>query len=188
LEKLQGLSPSFVRKYGTITAGNASFLTDGAAAVLLMAEDVAKSLGYRPKARIKAYTYTAHEPWDELLLGPAFAIPKVLEMCGLKLSDIGVFELHEAFAAQIVATMKCLASDSFAKESLGKSQKVGEIPLEKLNAFGGSLSIGHPFGATGARLVTTAANRLLREKAQFAIVAGCAGGAMANAIVLENVA
>ncbi len=186
LEKMGSLKAAFVKKYGTVTAGNASFLTDGAAACLLMAEEVAAALGYTPKARVRAYAYTAQDPFEELLLGPAYATPKCLEMAGLKLQDMDVFEFHEAFAGQILANLKCLASDEFAREKLGRSEKVGEIPLEKFNALGGSLSLGHPFGATGARLVTTAANRLIREDGTFALVASCAAGATGNAIILER--
>ena len=185
-EKMSTLKPAFVKKYGTVTPGNSSFLTDGAAAVLLMAEDVALSLGYVPMATIRAYAYTAQDPYEELLLGPAYATPKVLEMAGLTLSDMDVFEFHEAFAGQILANLKCLASDQFAREKLGRSEKVGEVPLEKFNTLGGSLSLGHPFGATGARLVTTAANRLIREDGTFALIASCAAGATGNAIILER--
>lgn len=186
IEKLRSLKPAFDRKYGTVTAGNSSFLTDGAGMLLVMAEEKAKSLGYKPKAFIHSYRYTAHNVLEELLLGPAFAIPKLLDHAGLKLSDIGVFEIHEAFAGQILCVLQCLSSDQFARERLGKDKRIGEVPLDKLNTLGGSLSLGHPFGATGARLVLTATNRMLRENAQFAIVSGCAGGAMASAILLER--
>jgi acetyl-CoA acetyltransferase len=151
-----------------------------------MAEEVARALGYRPKARIRAYAYSAQDPGEELLLGPAYAAPKALEAARLGLSDIDVFEFHEAFAAQILDNLQCLASDSFAQDKLGRTQKVGDVPLEKFNTLGGSLSLGHPFGATGARLVTTAANRLIRENGTFALVAACAAGAMGNAIILER--
>jgi acetyl-CoA acetyltransferase family protein len=186
LEKLQSLKPAFVQKYGTVTAGNSSFLTDGAAATLLMAEDIAMALGYKPKARIRAYAYSAQDPGEELLLGPAYATPKALDAAGLRLSDIDVFEFHEAFAGQILANLQCLASESFAREKLGRAGRVGDVPMEKFNSLGGSLSLGHPFGATGARLVTTAANRLVRENGTFALVAACAAGAMGNAIILER--
>ena len=186
LEKLQKLRPAFERKYGTITAGNSSFLTDGASAVVLMAEEVAKSSGYRPHAYVRDYCYTGHDPLDELLLGPAFAVPKLLDSSQLKLSDIDVFEFHEAFAAQVLAVLKCLDSNSFAAQYLQKGEKVGEIPLDKLNTMGGSLSIGHPFGATGARLVMTAAQRLQQEDGQLALIASCAAGAQGHAMVLER--
>ena len=186
LEKMAALRPAFVKKYGTVTAGNSSFLTDGAAAVLLMAEDTAKALGYTPKASIRAYAYSAQDPQEELLLGPAYATPKALDLAGLELTNMDVFEFHEAFAGQILANLKCLASDRFAGEKLGRSRKVGNVPMEKFNTLGGSLSLGHPFGATGARLVTTAVNRLIREDGTFALVAACAAGAMGSAIILER--
>ena len=186
LEKLAGLKPAFVRPYGTLTAGNSSFLTDGAAVVLLMAQETAATLGYTPKAIIRDYAYSAQDPGEELLLGPAYAVPKVLDQSGLQLKDITVFEFHEAFAAQVLANLKCLASNQFAQENLGRDKAVGEIPEDQLNTWGGSLSLGHPFGATGARLITTAANRLLREDGQFALVASCAAGAVGSAIILER--
>jgi acetyl-CoA acetyltransferase family protein len=186
LEKMAALRPAFVKKYGTVTAGNSSFLTDGAAAVLLMAEDTARALGYTPKASIRAYAYSAQDPQEELLLGPAYATPKALDLAGLEFPNMDVFEFHEAFAGQILANLKCLASDRFAGEKLGRSRKVGVVPMEKFNTLGGSLSLGHPFGATGARLVITAANRLIREDGTFALVAACAAGAMGSAIILER--
>lgn len=186
LEKLQSLRPAFIKPTGTLTAGNSSFLTDGAAVTLLMAEEVARSLGFKPKAYLREYAFSAQDPYEELLLGPAYTTPMVLDRAGLSLKDIDVFEFHEAFAAQIVANLKMLASDKFAQEKLGRKKALGEIPMEKFNTLGGSLSIGHPFGATGARLVTTAANRLIREDGQFAVVASCAAGAMGNAILLER--
>jgi acetyl-CoA acetyltransferase family protein len=186
LEAMGKLRPAFEKPYGTLTAGNSSFLTDGAAAVLIMAEEKAAALGLRPRARFVAHAYTAQDPGEELLLGPAYAIPRALAMAGMTLSDIDVFEIHEAFAGQILANLKCLASDSFAKEKLGRGERVGEIPLDRLNTLGGSLSLGHPFGATGARLVTTAVSRLVREKGRSAIVAACAGGAHGNATILER--
>lgn len=188
LEKLARLKPVFVKPYGELTAGNSSFLTDGAAAVLLMSEETAGSMGYAPKAVIKDYAYSAQDPELELLLGPACVIPKVLDRTGLGISDIDVFEFHEAFAGQVVANLKCLASTEFARQRLNRSEEVGEVPMDKLNTMGGSLAIGHPFGATGARLITTAANRLLRQEGQFALLAACAAGGMGNAILLERYA
>ncbi len=102
-------------------------------------------------------------------------------------SDIDVFEFHEAFAGQIMANFKCLASDEFAKAKLGRDKAVGTIPMEKFNLWGGSLSLGHPFGATGARLVTTAANRLIKENGKYALLAACAAGAHGHAMILERV-
>jgi acetyl-CoA acyltransferase len=186
LEKMAALRPAFVRKYGTVTAGNASFLTDGAAAVLLMAEETARAMGYTARAAIRSYAHSAQDPQEELLLGPAYATPMALERAGLDLADIDVFEFHEAFAGQILANIKCLGSDDFAREKLGRSKKVGDVAMEKFNTLGGSLSLGHPFGATGARLAITAVNRLIRENGTLALVAGCAAGALGNAIILER--
>ena len=186
IEKLAKLRPAFDKRNGTLTAANSSFLTDGAGAVLLMEENMAKELGYQAKARIKAYTFVGCDPKNELLLGPAYAIPKVLNLAGLSLNDIGVFELHEAFAAQVLAILKSLNSEKFGKENLGLSSKFGEIPMDKLNTLGGSLSLGHPFGATGARLVTTAVNRLINEDKQFAVLAACAAGGHGHAMVIER--
>jgi len=186
LEKVSKLKPAFVKEGGTITAANASFLTDGAAAVLIMTEDKAKELGLTPKAYLNEYTFTASDINEELLLGPTYAVSKVLKKANMNLSDFDVFEFHEAFAGQIVANLKCLASDSFAKEKLGRDKAVGTVPMEKLNNWGGSLALGHPFGATGARLVTTAANRLIKENGKFALLAACAAGAHGHAMILER--
>ncbi len=185
-EKLQKLRPAFVKPYGTLTAGNSSFFTDGAAAILLMSEETARALGYKPKAYIRAYSYSAQDPQLELLLGPAYSTSKILDMTSMSLADFDVFEFHEAFAAQILANLKMLDSDQFAQEKLGKDKRIGEIPMNKFNTVGGSLSLGHPFGATGARLVTTAANRLIREDVTFALIASCAAGGLGNAMVLER--
>ena len=186
LEKMQALPPAFIKPFGTVTAGNASFLSDGAAAVLLMAEDSAAALGLQPKAVIHSFAYSARDPGEELLLGPAYAVPRVLDQAGMKLSDMDVFEFHEAFAGQVLANLKCLDSAAFARDKLGRGEKIGEVPLEKLNPLGGSLSLGHPFGATGARLITTAANRLRREDGQYALIASCAAGGHGNAMILER--
>jgi len=186
LENLRRLAPVFDRKYGTVTAGNASFLTDGASAVMLMSDDTAHAFGFIPKASVTAYAYTAQDPEEDLLLGPAFAVPAVLDQADLMLDDIDVFEFHEAFAAQVLANVQCLDSDRFAQARLGRSDKIGTIPLDKLNTAGGSLSLGHPFAATGSRLLITASNRLAREDGTFALIASCAGGGIGNAILLER--
>jgi len=185
-EKLASLKPAFVKPYGTVTAANASFLTDGASAVLIMTEEKAKALGLKPKAYLRDFVYVSQDPKNQLLLGPAYATPKVLEKAGLSLKDISVFEFHEAFAGQILANLKALDSDYFAKNYMGLSQKFGQIDLDKFNLWGGSLSIGHPFGATGARLVNTAANRLHKEDGKFALVAACAAGGQAHACISER--
>ncbi|MFU8812752.1 MAG: acetyl-CoA C-acyltransferase [Balneolaceae bacterium] len=185
-EKLASLKPAFVKKHGTITAGNASFLTDGASAGLMMSNELAKANGFRPKVTLRSYAYVAQRPDDELLIGPAFAVPKVLDAMNLTLDDIDVFEFHEAFAGQVLTVLRALNSDEFGKERLNRSGKVGEVPLDKLNNWGGSLSIGHPFAATGVRMITTAANRLIEEDGNLALLAACAAGGQGHAIVLER--
>jgi len=187
IEKLRSLKPAFIKPHGTVTAGNSSFTTDGASASLIMSEAKAKELGYKPKTFFRDYIFTSQDPKNELLLGPAYATAKILERNGLTLKDIDVFEFHEAFAAQIVANLKALDSDWFAKEKLKRDTKVGLIPEEKFNIHGGSLSLGHPFGATGTRLVTTASNRLIRENGRLALIAACAAGGQAHACLLERI-
>lgn len=186
MEKLGKLRPAFIKPHGTVTAGNSSFLTDGASASFIMEEQTALELGLKPKAYIREYNFVAQDPGEELLLGPAYAIPKALDAMNLTLNDIDVFELHEAFAGQVLSVLTALNSDTFAKENLQQDKKVGEIPMEKLNTLGGSLSLGHPFGATGVRLVTTAANRLIREYGEFAMVSACAAGGQGHAVILER--
>ncbi|MFU8859961.1 MAG: thiolase family protein [Cyclonatronaceae bacterium] len=186
MEKLTSLRPAFVKPHGTVTAGNSSFLTDGASATLIMSEEKCRELGLKPKAYLGQYTYVAQNPDEDLLLGPALAIPKVMKAAGLDPDDIDVFELHEAFAGQVLAVLNALKSESFAKAYLGIPTAFGEIPLSKMNTRGGSLSLGHPFGATGARLVTTAANRLIDEGGEWGLVAACAAGGLGHAIVLKR--
>jgi len=186
MEKLEKLKPAFIKPHGTLTAGNSSFLTDGASATLVMSEQKAVDMGLKPKTYLRNYTYVAQDPKEELLLGPAYAVPRVLDEKGLTLNDIDVFEFHEAFAGQILSVLKALDSEKFARENLNRSQKVGEIPMDRFNTLGGSLSLGHPFGATGARLITTASNRLIREDGNLALVAACAAGGLGHAIILER--
>jgi len=186
MEKLTKLRPAFDRKHGTLTAGNSSFLTDGASAVLLMTLEKAKELGLTPKAKIIDFTFTGQRLDDELLLGPTYATSKLFEKTGLGFEDMDVIEFHEAFAAQILSNLKCLASDDFAQKHLGRDKAVGEVPMDKFNLWGGSLSIGHPFGATGARLMTTTANRLIAEGGKYGLLAACAAGAHGHAMILER--
>jgi acetyl-CoA acyltransferase len=186
LEALSKLRPVFDRKYGTITAGNASPLTDGASAVLLMSEDKAKAAGLKPIGFIRSYAYAATDPNDQLLQGPVFALPIALERAKVKLEDIGVIEMHEAFAAQVLSNIQWLGSKKIAQEKLGRSEPVGEIDPEKINPNGGSIAIGHPFGATGARIVTTVCNELQRTGQQYGLVTVCAAGGIGVAMVLER--
>lgn len=186
MDKLSKLNPAFIKPHGTVTAGNSSFLTDGASAGLVMDKEFALQNGYQPKAVIRNYTYVAQRPDDELLIGPAFAVPNVLGEMHLTLDDIDVFEFHEAFAGQMLTVLKALDSDDFAKNRLNRKKKVGKVPYDKLNQWGGSLSLGHPFAATGTRLVTTAANRLIKEDGRYALIAACAAGGQGHAMILER--
>jgi acetyl-CoA acyltransferase len=186
IEKLGKLPPAFDRRFGTITAGNSSFLTDGGAAVMLMSERKAEGLGIEPLAVIRATSVTAMDPREELLLGPAFATPRALDIAGRKLEEIDVIELHEAFAAQVLAVLQVMEDPGFCRERLGRSGSLGKVDRGRVNAWGGSLSVGHPFGAPGARLVTNCCHRLQAEGAHTGLVAACAGGAIGVAMVLER--
>ena len=186
LQKLAKIKPAFDKKHGTLTAANSSFLTDGGAACLLMTESMAKKLNLKPKAEIIDYCFTGQRLEDELLLGPAFAMSKVLEKKGLSLKEIDVFEIHEAFAGQVLTNIRCLNDEKFCKERLNKDKVVGEIDMKKLNCWGGSLSLGHPFGATGARLLTTSANRLIEEGGKYALLSACAAGAHGHAMIIKK--
>ncbi|PSQ89145.1 MAG: acetyl-CoA C-acyltransferase [Bacteroidetes bacterium QS_8_64_10] len=186
LEKLSKLSPSFVKPYGTVTAGNASFLTDGASASLVTSEAKANELDLKPQAVVRDYTFVAQNPKEELLLGPAYAMPQIMSRAGLSFADIDVIELHEAFAGQVLAVLRALEDSTFRSEKLNGTAPSDELPMGKLNSWGGSLSLGHPFGATGVRLVTTAAHRLRAEDARFALVAACAAGGQGHAMLLER--
>ena len=186
LEAMAKLKPVFDRKYGTITAANASPLTDGAAAVILMSEERVKALGIKPIGYIKSYAYAATDPFDQLLQGPVFALPTALERAKIKLSDIGVIEMHEAFAAQVLSNIQWMGSRKIAKERLGRSEPIGDVNPELINRTGGSIALGHPFGATGARVVTTVCNELQLTGEKFGLVTVCAAGGMGVAMVLER--
>ncbi|NTX12340.1 acetyl-CoA C-acyltransferase FadI [Myxococcus sp. CA056] len=185
LEALGKLKPVFDRKYGTVTAGNASPLTDGAAALLLMSEERARALGYEPLGYLRSHAYAATDPGDQLLQGPVYAVPTALKRAGMKLSDIDLVEMHEAFAAQVGSNLQALASQAFAKKA-GWSEPVGEIDRERLNVTGGSIAIGHPFGATGARIVTQALNELKRRNKNTVMCTVCAAGGLGAVVVLER--
>jgi acetyl-CoA acyltransferase len=184
-EALAALKPVFDRRYGTVTAGNSSPLTDGAAAVILMSEEKAKAMGYAPLAYIKSYAYAALDPGEQLLQAPVLAAPLALARAGLKLGDIDLVEMHEAFAAQVLSNLRGFESQAWA-ERAGLTQPIGEVDRSRLNVMGGSISIGHPFGATGARITTTLVNELRRRNGKFGLMTLCAAGGMGFAMVLEN--
>jgi acetyl-CoA acyltransferase len=152
-----------------------------------MSEEKALELGFTPKAYIRGWAYVASDPFEELLLGPTYATNKVLKQLNLTMADMGVIEFHEAFAGQVLANVAAMGSASFAEKSLGgQAHAVGQMDMSRVNPLGGSLALGHPFGATGTRLVTTAANRLQREGQRYALLTACADGGLATACVLEN--
>ena len=185
LEALAGLKPVFDRKYGSVTAGNSSPLTDGAAAVLLMSEEKAAALGYEPLAFIRSYAVAAVDPGWQLLMGPAFAVPKALERAGIGWPELGLVEIHEAFAAQVLSNVQAWGSRAWA-ERLGLPGPVGEVDWSRTKVMGGSIAIGHPFAATGARIITSLANEMKRRDVQFGLVSICAQGGMGYAMVLER--
>jgi acetyl-CoA acyltransferase len=185
LEALAKLKPVFDRRYGTVTAGNSSPLTDGAAAVLLMAEEQAKALGHEPLAYIRSYAVSAVDPGWQLLMGPVYAVPKALERAELTWAELGLVEIHEAFAAQVLSNVQAWGSQAWA-DRLGLPGPVGDVDWDRTNVAGGSIAIGHPFAATGARLVTTLAHEMRRRDVQFGLISICAQGGMGYAMVLER--
>lgn len=180
LEKLAKLKPVFdTSESGTLTAGNSSPLTDGAAAIALMSEAKAGELGREPLAFIRSYKKVAIDPSDGLLMGPGIAVPEVLEEAGLTLDDMGLIEMHEAFAGQVLANMA-------AWEKGWKRKAIGTVNRNKLNQLGSSIAVGHPFAATGVRIATTLANEMKRRNARYGLISICAAGAMAQAMILER--
>lgn len=186
IEKLSGLRSAFDKKYGTVTAGNASPLTDGAAAVLLMEEKTARKLGFEPKAYIRSWAFTGLDPSWQMLMGPSFATPLALDRGGLTMEDIDVVDMHEAFSAQMLSNLKAFASAEWAKKHLKRDEPIGEIDEDNLNLYGGSISLGHPFAATGARQALTMANELQRRDQGTALVTQCAAGGLGAALILER--
>jgi acetyl-CoA acyltransferase len=186
LEALAKLKPYFDRKgTGTITVGNSCPLTDGAAMMLIMSRARAQAEGLKPIARIRSYAFAGLEP-ERMGLGPAYASPKALQRAGLELKDMGLIEFNEAFAAQVLGSVRALASDKWCQEKLGTSGAVGQIDMSTLNVNGGAISIGHPVGATGTRLVLTLVKEMQRRNVQFGLASLCIGGGQGGAMVVEN--
>lgn len=187
--KLDGyakLKPVFDRKHGSVTAANSTPLTDGAAAVLLMTESKAKALGYDVLGYIKSFAFSAIGVEKDMLMGPSFATPIALDRAGMKLADLDLIDMHEAFAAQTLANIKMFASKTFAKEKLGRSEAIGEIDMDKFNVLGGSIAYGHPFAATGARMITQTLRELKRRGGGTALTTACAAGGLGAAMILES--
>lgn len=186
LEKLASLPPVFDRKYGSVTAGNASPLNDGASAVLLMSEEKAKALGYEPLGYIRSYAYAALAPSEQLLQGPAYAAPVALDRAGITMKDIELLEMHEAFAAQVLSNLQAFDSAEFARRELNRTGRIGVPDESRINVMGGSIAIGHPFGATGGRLTITVLRELKRRGGNLGLITVCAAGALGFAMVVER--
>ncbi len=184
MEALAKLKPFFDKNTGSITAGNSCPITDGAAMVLIMSRAKAEALGYKPLARIRGYAYAGLEP-ERMGMGPAYATPIALKRAGVAMKDIGLVELNEAFAAQVMACQKAFDSDEFGKR-IGLNGKIGEIRTDILNVNGGAIALGHPVGATGTRLVLTLMKEMRRRNVEFGLATLCIGGGQGGSIILEN--
>ncbi|WP_053144357.1 acetyl-CoA C-acyltransferase FadI [Erwinia billingiae] len=185
LEDYARLRPAFDRQHGTVTAANSTPLTDGAAAVVLMTESRAKALGIVPLGYLRSYAFTAIDVWQDMLLGPSYASPLALDRAGITLDDLTLIDMHEAFAAQTLANLKMFADERFAREVLKRPHALGEVNEEKFNVMGGSIAYGHPFAATGARMITQTLNELRRRGGGLGLVTACAAGGLGAAMVLE---
>jgi acetyl-CoA acyltransferase len=185
LARYAQLPPVFDREHGTVTAGNSSPLTDGAAALLMMRRDRAEALGYRPLGRIRGYAFAAVDPADQLLIGPVYSTPIALARAGVEWQDLDLVDMHEAFAAQMLSVLLGFESARFRREILGLDGVIGEIDWGRLNVDGGSIALGHPFAATGARQILQALWALRRRDAELALCTACAAGGLAASIVLE---
>jgi acetyl-CoA acyltransferase len=186
LEAMASLKPVFDKRYGTITAGSSSPLTDGAAALLLMSEQKANALGYEPLGFIRSYAFCGVDPFDQLLIGPAYSTPIALERAGLELEDMDIIDLHEAFAAQVLSVLQAFESEKFAREKLGRSRPIGKVDPDKVNVLGGSIAVGHPFGATGGRITLGLLGELRRRNGRFGLMALCAAGGLGFSMVVER--
>ena len=186
VEKMARLRSAFA-KDGTLTAANSSTLTDGASATLIMSEEKAAALGFTPLAAFKSWAYSGVDPKEQLLKGPALSMPKALERAGLSLDQVDLIDMHEAFAAQVLSIVSMLADPEFGAEELGRDGAVGQVDPAKLNVHGGSVALGHPFGATGSRMVNTMAHELHRSGKRTALLGICAAGGLGAAAVLERV-
>ncbi|PHS16441.1 MAG: acetyl-CoA C-acyltransferase FadI [Kangiella sp.] len=186
LESYAKLRPVFDRKNGTLTAANSTGLTDGASAILMMKESRAKELGYEPLGYIKSYAFAATQVEKDMLMGPSYATPIALDRAGMKLKDLTLIDMHEAFAAQTLCNVNAFASKQFAKEKLGRSQAIGEIDMDKFNVLGGSLAYGHPFAATGTRMITQTLRELKRRGGGVGLTTACAAGGLGASMILES--
>lgn len=188
VEALAARPALFPAERGVVTAAGASPVTDGSGAVLLASEDECARRGWRPLAWVRSWAFTSHAPDDGVLLGPAFSLPRALDRAGITLDDVGLVDIHEAFAGQVLANLAALASDEFAKRHLDRDTAVGTVEEDRLNVWGGTLAYGHPFGATGARLLTQLARAMDACGVRYGATALCVGGSRGAAVVLERAA
>jgi acetyl-CoA acyltransferase len=186
MPRLRKKNPVFDRKNGTITAFSSSALTDGASCVLMMKESTAKEMGITPLGFVRSYAFPALDPRENMLLGNVYACPEALDRAELKLSDIDIVEIHEAFAAQVLSNAKCFDDAAFFAEKLNRSEKLGELDMDKVNIWGSSIPFGHPFAATGCRLITTALHALKEKDGRFGLATACAAGGLGSAMVVER--
>jgi acetyl-CoA acyltransferase len=186
IEKLARLRPVFDRRHGSVTAGNASPLTDGASALVLINGDRAAAEGVEPLGWVRSWAWSAVDPAGQLLQGPAYAAPVALDRAGLSMRDIGLMEMHEAFAAQVLSNLQGFSSREFARKELGRDKAIGHPDLDRINVMGGSIAIGHPFAATGGRLTITLLNEMARRDIQFGLITVCAAGGLGFAMVVER--
>ncbi len=185
LDSYARLRSAFDKQHGTVTAANSTPLTDGASALILMREDKAKALGYEPLGYIRSYAFADIDVWQDMLMGPSYATPLALDRAGMTLADLDLIDMHEAFAAQTLANVKMFASKQFAQDKLNRSAAIGEIDMDKFNVNGGSIAYGHPFAATGARMICQTLHELKRRGGGTALTTACAAGGIGAAMVLE---
>src|SRR5205823_9245567 len=185
LDALSKLKPIFDRRDGTVTVGNSCQVTDGAAAVLVTDGETARANGMEILGYIRGYSYVGLDP-ARMGLGPVYAISQLLQQHGLQLSDIPLLEINEAFAAQVLACVRAMASDAFALEHLNRTSALGELDLDRLNVNGGAIALGHPVGATGTRIVHTLLLEMKRRNVDLGIAALCVGGGQGAAMLLER--
>ena len=184
LEALSKLRPFFDRRFGTVTAGNSSQITDGGAATLVMSASAAKSRGYRPLAKIRGFAFCSLEP-ERMGLGPAVATPLALKKAGIEWKDVGLVEINEAFAAQVLACARVFPSAAWHAK-YGTAGPIGEIDWDRTNVNGGAIALGHPVGSSANRLVTTLGKEMRRRGTQFGLATMCIGGGQGGAVVLEQ--
>ena len=184
--KVASLRPVFDRRNGTITAATASALTDGASAVLLMRDSRAKELGYTPLGYLESWAFPAIDPRENMLLGNVYSTPIALDRAGATLADLDVVEIHEAFAAQVIANLRCFEDAAFCSDKLGRPAALGAVDRDKLNLWGGSIAYGHPFAATGGRLILNTLALLAHVDGELGLATACAAGGLGAAVVLRR--